>query len=249
MIAVIRFPGSNCDEDARWALEGLGGDARMVWHREVRLEGVDAVVLPGGFSYGDYLRSGAIAAQSPIMAAVREFAQRGGPVLGICNGFQVLTESGLLPGALARNSNPHFLCRPVGVRVERTDLPFTSGYELGQVLSMPVAHAEGSYFADAATLAQLEARRGVVFRYCAVLEETSSSTFTGSGRPNPNGSLAGIAGIVNERGNVLGMMPHPERAVEGLLGGTDGRLLLSAMLSGHRRDSTTAPSGWPAPVA
>jgi phosphoribosylformylglycinamidine synthase I len=226
MIAVIRFPGSNCDEDARWAFQLLGADALLMWHRDVDLRGVDAVVLPGGFSYGDYLRSGAIAAHSPAMASVRAFAERGGPVLGICNGFQVLTESGLLPGALARNSRPHFLCRTVKVKVERADLAYTSGYEQGQVLDLPIAHAEGSYYADRETLERLRAYDGVVFRYC----DASGNPATAESAENPNGSTDGIAGVVNERGNVLGMMPHPERAVEPLLGGSDGRPLLRSLL-------------------
>lgn len=226
MIGVVRFPGSNCDEDACWALSQLGGTVKLIWHRETRLDGVDAVVLPGGFSYGDYLRSGAMAAQSPVMEAVREFAAFGGPVLGICNGFQVLTESGLLPGALARNARPHFLCRSVHVRVERTDLEFTAGYRERQVLRLPVAHAEGSYFADPETLRALEGRNGVIFRYCDDRGELEAEA--------PNGSVNAIAGIVNERGNVLGMMPHPERAVEGQLGGDDGVPLLASLLNGLR---------------
>jgi phosphoribosylformylglycinamidine synthase I len=238
LIAVIRFPGSNCDEDARYALELLGADARIVWHRDASLGQADAVLLPGGFSYGDYLRSGAMAAESPVMAAVREFAQGGGPVLGICNGFQVLTESGLLPGALARNSRPHFLCGPVNVRVERDDLSFTRHYRRGEVLELPIAHGEGSYFADEETLARLESRGGVVFRYCDVSGRTTGESV------NPNGSLSGIAGVVNERGNVMGMMPHPERAVEELLGGSDGRRLLEGLIgrlasSGADRARTT----------
>lgn len=227
MIAVIRFPGSNCDEDACWALSQLGGEAELVWHRETRLDLAEAVVLPGGFSYGDYLRSGAMAAHSPVMEAVREFARSGGPVLGICNGFQVLTESGLLPGALARNARPHFLCRNVNVRVERADLRFTRDYRKGQVLELPIAHAEGSYFADRETLAALEDRGGVVFRYCRA--DGSNDEEAG-----PNGSVNGIAGIVNEQGNVLGMMPHPERAVEAGVGGTDGKPLLSSLLGSLR---------------
>lgn len=227
MIGVIRFPGSNCDEDACWALSQLGGRAKLIWHRESRLEGIEAVILPGGFSYGDYLRSGAMAAQSPVMGAVREFAAAGRPVLGICNGFQVLTEAGLLPGALARNVEPHFLCRTVHVRVERNDLPFTSGYRREQVLELPIAHAEGSYFADPETLVALEDRGGVVFRYCDAQGEVSRNAA-------PNGSVNGIAGIVSERGNVLGMMPHPERAVEKGLGGDDGAPLLASLLAGVR---------------
>ncbi|MEX2542879.1 MAG: phosphoribosylformylglycinamidine synthase subunit PurQ [Trueperaceae bacterium] len=245
MIAVIRFPGSNCDEDARYALERLGGDARMVWHREAGLGRADAVILPGGFSYGDYLRTGAMAAQSPVMAAVRDFAERGGPVLGICNGFQVLTESALLPGALARNERPHFLCRTVRVRVERDDLIFTSGCRKGEVLELPIAHAEGSYYADPETLARLEARGGVAFRYCGGAGDDDAAQ-SPDARGNPNGSVAAIAGVVNERGNVLGMMPHPERAVEGLLGGSDGRRLLEGFLA--RLGSSTVNASGPSAV-
>lgn len=214
MIAVVRFPGSNCDEDVRWALGALGADARLVWHRETDLAGAEAVVLPGGFSYGDYLRGGAIAAKSPLTASIVDFARRGGPVLGICNGFQVLTESGLLPGALALNDPPHFICRDAVVTVERTDLPWTSRYGLGQELRLPVAHTEGRYYLGEAERRDLQARGGVLFRY----------------RSNINGSVGAIAGVVNERGNVLGMMPHPERAVEELLGGSDGRPLLQGLL-------------------
>jgi len=211
--AVVRFPGSNCDEDARFALEKVGMEARFVWHTERELKGFDGVFLPGGFSYGDYLRAGALAAKSPVMEAVRRFAQEGRYVVGVCNGFQILTEAGLLPGALLANLNLHFTCKEVGVRVERADLPFTRLYGKGQVLRLPIAHAEGRYYADEETLARLEGEGLVVFRYAPLKGEEDY---------NPNGSLHDIAGIVNEKGNVLGMMPHPERAVDEVLGNTDG---------------------------
>jgi phosphoribosylformylglycinamidine synthase I len=211
--AIVRFPGSNCDEDARFALEKVGIEARFVWHTERELKGFDGVFLPGGFSYGDYLRAGALAAKSPVMEAVRRFAQEGRYVVGVCNGFQILTEAGLLPGALLANLNLHFTCKEVGVRVERTDLPFTRLYGKGQVLRLPIAHAEGRYYADEETLARLEGEGLVVFRYAPLQGEEDY---------NPNGSLHDIAGIVNEKGNVLGMMPHPERAVDEILGNTDG---------------------------
>ncbi len=207
--AVIQFPGSNCDADALHAARlTLDSDAQFVWHTEAGLPtGTELVFVPGGFSYGDHLRSGAIAARSPIMAAIKAHAERGGYVLGVCNGFQVLTEAGLLPGALGRNRDLHFACKPVHLRVENNRTAFTSAYDQSQTIEIPIAHGEGNYYADAATVARLEGEGRVVFRYL----------------DNPNGSLNDIAGIVNERGNVLGMMPHPERAVEALLGGEDGR--------------------------
>lgn len=214
-VAVIQFPGSNCDGDALHAARlTLDPDAQFVWHTDDGLPaGTDLVFLPGGFSYGDHLRSGAIAARSPIMNAVKAHAERGGYVLGVCNGFQVLTESGLLPGALSRNTDLHFLCRPVHLRVETTDTAFTGVYTAGQIIEIPIAHGEGNYYADAETVARLEGNGQVVFRYV----------------DNPNGSLNDIAGIVSERGNVLGMMPHPERAVEALLGSEDGRGLFESL--------------------
>jgi phosphoribosylformylglycinamidine synthase subunit PurQ / glutaminase len=219
--AVIRFPGSNCDEDTRHALELCGFSARLVPHTATELS-ADLVVLPGGFSYGDYLRSGALAARSPAVEAVGRFAARGGLVLGICNGFQVLTEAGLLPGQLARNAGLTFLCRPVALRLERPDTPFTRAYR-ATTLTLPIAHGEGSYHADGETLARLEGEGRVVFRYVNESGEAHPEA-------NPNGSANGIAGIVNEGGNVLGMMPHPERAVEPLLGGADGRPLFASLL-------------------
>ncbi|WP_019009104.1 phosphoribosylformylglycinamidine synthase subunit PurQ [Deinococcus aquatilis] len=214
-VAVIQFPGSNCDGDALHAARlTLDPDAQFVWHTDDGLPaGTDLVFLPGGFSYGDHLRSGAIAARSPIMNAVKAHAERGGYVLGVCNGFQVLTESGLLPGALSRNTDLHFLCRPVHLRVETTDTAFTGAYTAGQIIEIPIAHGEGNYYADAETVARLEGNGQVIFRYV----------------DNPNGSLNDIAGIVSERGNVLGMMPHPERAVEALLGSEDGRGLFESL--------------------
>ncbi|MBZ9752045.1 phosphoribosylformylglycinamidine synthase subunit PurQ [Deinococcus sp. HMF7604] len=213
--AVIQFPGSNCDGDALHAAQLLLDErSQFVWHTEAQLpQGTDLVFLPGGFSYGDHLRSGAIAARSPIMEAVKAHAERGGFVLGVCNGFQVLTESGLLPGALSRNRELHFMCRPVHLRVENTGTAFTRAYAQGQVIEIPIAHGEGNYYADPDTIAQLEDEGRVVFRYV----------------DNPNGSLNDIAGIVNARGNVLGMMPHPERAVEALLGSEDGRGLFESL--------------------
>jgi len=233
-IAVVRFPGSNCDDDARHAFEFvLGARVRYVWHREPRLGKVDAVVLPGGFSYGDYLRGGALAALSPVMGAVRDFADRGGPVLGICNGWQILTEAGLLPGQLARNPSLHFLCQDVHLRVERDDLLFTQRFRRGQVLRLPIAHNEGCFYLDDAALERLEDRGQVVFRYVDAKGERDAEA-------NVNGSRHAIAGVVNERGNVLGMMPHPERAVEALLGSEDGAELLRGMLD-HLGRSAAAP--------
>jgi phosphoribosylformylglycinamidine synthase len=212
---VVVFPGSNCDHDAWYALShNLGHSAEFIWHDSASLGSVDAVILPGGFSYGDYLRCGAIAKFSPVMAAVKNFAAEGGLVLGICNGFQVLVESGLLPGALLRNRELKFVCRPVTVRVETLSTPFTSAAQRGQILTLPVAHGEGCYYADAPLLATLKAEDRVVLRYL----------------DNPNGSLDDIAGICNERRNVMGMMPHPERAADNLLGSADGRVILESMV-------------------
>jgi phosphoribosylformylglycinamidine synthase len=219
--AVVVFPGSNCDRDCEYVLADVVGAAvTMVWHRDVELPDVDLVVIPGGFSYGDYLRTGALAASSPIMDAVRRHAAHGGLTLGICNGFQILVESGLLPGALLRNASLKFLCRTVGIRVERTDTPFTARYAAGQLLRMPIAHADGSYWADPDTLSRLRDQGQIVFRY-APLED---------GVANPNGSIDAIAGVCNDGRNVLGMMPHPERASEPALGGSDGRALFESAL-------------------
>jgi phosphoribosylformylglycinamidine synthase subunit PurQ / glutaminase len=222
---VIVFPGSNGDHDALHALgEVLGQPARAIWHRETSLAGIDCVVVPGGFAYGDYLRAGAIARFSPIMGAVERFAREGGPVLGICNGFQVLTEAGLLPGALLRNAELEFRSQWVHVRVERTDTPFTGGLRAGEVLRLPVAHGEGRYFAAPEELARLEANGQVVFRYCDPTGQTTEAT-------NFNQSLNHIAGVCNERRNVVGLMPHPERGAEAILGGDDGRRILESVLA------------------
>lgn len=215
--SVVVFPGSNCDRDVLHALGTIAGiPATTVWHKETALpEGTDLVVLPGGFSYGDYLRCGAMAARSPIIRAVREHALQGRLVLGICNGFQVLTEAGLLPGALLSNSTLEFICSPCLLRVERTDTPFTNAYREGALVQFPIAHHEGLFFLPEKELQELEENRQVVFRY-------ASADGSAGIRQSPNGSLNGIAGIVNRHGNVLGLMPHPERASERILGGTDG---------------------------
>lgn len=221
---VVTFPGSNGDHDCLHTIgELLGQPVRAIWHRETALDGVDCVVLPGGFSYGDYLRAGAIARFSPIVAAVERFARAGGPVLGICNGFQILTEAGLLPGVLLRNANLEFRCQWTHIRVEQTATPFTGELTVGQVLRLPVAHGEGRYFAAPDELARLEHNRQVVFRYCDADGTVSEAT-------NHNGSVDAIAGVCNERGNVVGLMPHPERGAEALLGGADGRLLFESVL-------------------
>lgn len=227
--AIIVFPGSNCDQDAYHAATSvLGQSAELVWHKDSDLRGADVVVLPGGFAHGDYLRTGAMARFSPIMAAVRAFAERGGPVIGICNGFQILLESGLLPGAMLRNRGLKYRCEHVHVRVEETDTPFTSGAQKGQVLRIPIGHGEGNYFAPPDVLQRLEANRQVLLRYC-----------TADGRiedeANPNGSVHAIAGICNEGRNVVGMMPHPERACERLLGSEDGRIILESVITSLNR--------------
>jgi phosphoribosylformylglycinamidine synthase I len=213
-IAVVVFPGSNDDRDAALALASLGADPQLVWHAESTLPDAAAVVLPGGFSYGDYLRCGAIARFAPVMDAVARFAAEGGLVLGICNGFQVLCEAGLLPGALRPNASLSFVCRDVPLSVERADTAFTSRCEPGQQLTVPVKHGEGCYFADGELLAHLEANRQIVLRYEA----------------NPNGSISDVAGVVSEAGNVFGLMPHPEHAVDRLLGSTDGALVLGSLV-------------------
>lgn len=213
---VLVFPGSNCDRDVLYVTRDLlKQPTRMVWHEETDISDLDVVIVPGGFSYGDYLRCGAIARFSPVMKATVEHANQGKLVLGICNGFQVLTEAGLLPGALVRNRDLHFICDRVPLRVERTDTPWTKLYQTGEVITLPIAHGEGNYYADADTLARLEDNGQVLFRYEG---------------ENPNGSLNNIAGICNEKGNVLGMMPHPERASEQILGGTDGFKLFEGLL-------------------
>lgn len=231
--AVIQFPGSNCDQDCLLALRSFDGiSAEYVWHKETSLAGFDAVILPGGFSYGDYLRCGAIARFSPIMQAVVQAAEAGKLVLGICNGFQILCEARLLPGALIRNRDLHFLCQQVHLRVENTATPFTRLAQPGAVWQIPIAHGEGSYFTDEQTLQELEEENRVVFRYADASGQSSAAT-------NPNGSLHEIAGIINRSGNVLGLMPHPERACDPLLGSTDGRGLFASMLA-HWQNSARA---------
>lgn len=225
MFAVVQFPGSNDDRDMRFAVKSvLGAEAELVWHADDELPAAtDAVLLPGGFSYGDYLRAGAMARFSPLVASVRRFADRGGPVLGTCNGFQILCESGLLPGALVRNHHLHFICDFVHVRVEQVAAPFSTRAEVGQVLRIPIKHGEGAYTAPASVLREMEDRGQILLRYCDAEGQVSAAS-------NPNGSVADIAGITNERGNVLGLMPHPEHAVEAQIGGTDGLVLLGSML-------------------
>jgi phosphoribosylformylglycinamidine synthase I len=226
---VIQFPGSLDDRDMRFAFESvLKASAQLVWHKEPELPPqTRAVVLPGGFSYGDYLRCGAMAQYSPVMAAVRRFADAGGPVLGVCNGFQVLCESGLLPGALLRNQNLHFGCEFVDLRVERANPTFLSRTVEGQVLHIPIKNGEGAYFAAPQELARLEANGQIALRYCDANGAVDEAA-------NPNGSVANIAGIANERGNVLGLMPHPEHAVEAAIGGTDGIFLLGSLVDAVR---------------
>ena len=225
--AVIVFPGSNCDHDAYYAAkEVLGQQAEFVWHKETDLRGADAVILPGGFSHGDYLRTGAIARFSPVMDAVRTFAAGGGPVLGICNGFQILLEAGLLPGAMLRNRGLKFVCEHVHVRVEQTDTPFTLACRSQQVLRMPIAHGEGNYFTTPEELRRLEQNRQIVFRYVDAAGVATDES-------NPNGSLQSIAGICNERRNVVGLMPHPERACELSVGSRDGLVMFESVVKAH----------------
>ena len=218
-IGVLVFPGSNDDRDAAWALGALGAEPVMVWHGDEELPDVRGVLLPGGFSYGDYLRCGAIARFAPALAAVRRFADAGGPVLGICNGFQILCEAGLLPGVLRPNASLSFVCRDVALRVERADLPFTARCEVGRRLLIPVKCGEGAWFADEPLLAQLEAAGQIVLRY---------------DEDNPTGALADVAGVCNAEGNVLGLMPHPEHAIDPLLGSGDGALILAGLIDAAR---------------
>ncbi len=223
-IAVIVFPGSNCDHDAyHAATDVLGESADLVWHKDADLKGADVVVLPGGFAHGDYLRTGAMARFSPIMREVQAFASRGGPVLGICNGFQVMLEAGLLPGAMLRNRDLKFLCEHVHIRVEQIDTPFTAACRRGQVLTIPIAHGEGNYFAEPDVIARLEKNRQIVFRYTTAGGEVTEAA-------NPNGSAASIAGICNEARNVVGLMPHPERACESILGSADGLVIFQSVM-------------------
>lgn len=222
--AIVVFPGSNCDHDAYHATRHvLGQEAEFVWHKETDLKGADVVILPGGFAHGDYLRTGAIARFSPVMDAVRAFAEAGQPVIGICNGFQILLEAGLLPGAMLHNAGK-YVCSYVHVRVEQTDTPFTGLCAKGQILKIPIAHGEGNYYADPETVATLEANRQVIFRYV-----TPQGQVTPEG--NPNGSLNNIAGVCNQARNVVGLMPHPERACESALGSADGKVVLESVVS------------------
>lgn len=223
--AVIVFPGSNCDRDVAVTLkEVTGRQPVMVWHGETEVPRVDLIVLPGGFSYGDYLRSGAMAAQSPILRTVRSEAERGVAVLGICNGFQILTEAKLLPGALMRNASLSYICRDVGLKVERADTPFTNAYEQGETVVIPIAHKDGAYFADEETLDRIEGDGQVVFRYSAIEELRDSG--------NPNGSRRDIAGLIDSTHRIMGLMPHPERAADPALGGCDGRRVFESLMCG-----------------
>ena len=222
---VIVFPGSNCDRDIATVTQGiLNLPTRMVWHQDTDINDIDIIVIPGGFSYGDYLRCGAIARFSPVISSVIAHAQQGKYVLGICNGFQVLTEIGLLPGALIRNRDLHFICDRLPIKVERNDLPWTKNYSQQQIITLPIAHGEGQYYSDEDTLKQLEDNAQVVFRYCSATGEITPGA-------NPNGSLNNIAGIINQQGNVLGMMPHPERASDRATGITDGKAIFESLLN------------------
>jgi phosphoribosylformylglycinamidine synthase len=231
---IVVFPGSNCDHDAYHATKHLlGQDAEFLWHKDKDLRQSDVLILPGGFSYGDYLRTGAIARFSPIMSEVQAFAARGGPVLGICNGFQILLEAGLIPGAMLRNRSVKFVCAHVHIRVEQTDTPFTCAARRGQVLRIPIAHGEGNYFATPDVLAKLEANRQVIFRYTTPEGEITDDA-------NPNGSIAAIAGLCNEARNVVGMMPHPERACESALGSADGLVVLESAVQSVKTGALVA---------
>jgi len=228
---IVVFPGSNCDEDSfHAATEVFGQEAEYLWHKDTELKGADVLVLPGGFAHGDYLRTGAMARFSPIMGAVRTFAERGGPVLGICNGFQILLEAGLLPGAMLRNRGLKYRCEHVYLRVEQTDTPFTSAATAGQVLKIPIGHGEGNYFAPPDILEQIELKRQVLLRY-------TDPNGTLDDEWNPNGSVNAIAAVCNERRNVVGMMPHPERACEPLLGGVDGRAIFESIVGAGVRSA------------
>jgi phosphoribosylformylglycinamidine synthase len=231
---VVVFPGSNCDHDAYHALgHVLHQPVEFLWHQSENVNGVDAILLPGGFSYGDYLRTGAIARFSPVMRAVEKFARDGGLVLGICNGFQILCEAGLLPGVLQRNAGMRFVCKQVYIRVETTDTPFTAAARPGQVLQIPIAHGDGNYFCGAATLAELERSKQIVFRYTTPDGREDAAA-------NPNGSLANIAGICNRERNVMGLMPHPERAVEAALGSADGLVIFRSLIESLIRQTSVS---------
>jgi phosphoribosylformylglycinamidine synthase len=233
---IVVFPGSNCEHDVYHVVKHvLRHEAQFLWHKDENFASVDCLVLPGGFAHGDYLRTGAMARFSPIMTAVRKYADRGGMVFGICNGFQVLAEAGLLPGALIRNANLKYICRDLHLRVERQDTAFTNRIKQGSVLKIPVGHGEGCYFAPDAVLQELEKKRQVVFRYCDDKGEIGKG---GPGAPdesNPNGSLHAIAGVCNERGNVLGMMPHPDRCAEEILGNAEGRRIFDSIVHGWQQ--------------
>jgi phosphoribosylformylglycinamidine synthase len=232
--AVLQFPASNCDQDALHVVHNvLGQSGRFVWHKENSLAGMDAVIIPGGFSYGDYLRTGAIARFSPIMQAVREFAAKGGPVLGICNGFQILCEAGLLPGALIRNRSLQFRCEPVFLKTATRQSPFTHKIPDAQILRLPIAHGEGCYFADDATLDQLAREDRILWQYSDAGGQLTEAA-------NPNGSLRNIAGLCNQARNVAGLMPHPERASEAILGSADGRLIFESLLSWLQTEASKA---------
>lgn len=235
--AIVVFPGSNCDHDAYHAVTHvLGQEAEFIWHKDAGLRGADAVVLPGGFAHGDYLRTGAIARFSPIMREVRTFADQGGPVLGICNGFQVLLEAGLLPGAMLRNRSVKFQCEHVCIRVEQIDTPFTTACHTGRVLRIPIAHGDGNYYADGEAVDRLERNRQVIFRYTTAAGDVTDAA-------NPNGSANNIAGLCNESRNVVGLMPHPERACEVALGSQDGLALFESVLAGVRMGSGVLSTG------
>ena len=230
---VVQFPGSNCDDDTYHAIDAvIGQPVEFIWHQSEQVSSFDAILLPGGFAFGDYLRTGAIARFSPVMSAVDRFARSGGVVLGICNGFQILLEAGLLPGAVMRNKDLRFLCRQVDIRVESTNTPFTSRAEPGQVLKIPIAHMEGNYFCDPPTLADLKRNQQIIFRYVAPGGRPARPDDSGV---NPNGSLEAIAGICNRERNVLGLMPHPERAVESPLGSSDGLVIFRSMVESLTR--------------
>ena len=232
--AVIVFPGSNCDEDAYHAAHDvLGQRAEYIWHKDSDLKGADVVILPGGFAHGDYLRTGAMARFSPVMREVQAFAERGGPVLGICNGFQVLLEAGLLPGAMLRNRGLKFRCEQVHLRVEQVDTPFTAACRVGQVLRLPIAHGEGNYVADPEVIAALEQNRQVLFRYTTAAGEVT-------GDANPNGSVNNIAGLCSEKRNVVGLMPHPERACESILGSADGLVIFESVVQSMKTGALLA---------
>jgi phosphoribosylformylglycinamidine synthase len=235
--AIVVFPGSNCEQDAYHAAAGvLGQSAELVWHKETSLKGADVVILPGGFAHGDYLRTGAMARFSPVMAAVRAFAAAGGPVIGICNGFQILLEAGLLPGAMLRNRGLKYRCEHVHVRVEETDTPFTCAARAGQVLRIPIGHGEGNYYAPSDVLQAIEANRQVVLRYTTASGQLLDEA-------NPNGSVNAIAGLCNESRNVLGMMPHPERACEPILGSADGLVIMTSIIEALAKGGSGSTRG------